>query len=143
MFEDLSRAQYIITEKKAKFLCTDNEKFYITKNKELRPGTGWIVSSITYITGRKPYVIGKPNKNLIIDFLENNLKVKKAKGVVIGDSLSSDILLGKKCGFLTFLVLGGVTSMDKVKSLKSNKPDFIVENFFEVIGEIRKRGEWR
>ena len=92
----------------------------------LTPGSGSILKSIEEATGKKAKVIGKPNPyGLEIIMKERNFKKKDV--VIVGDRIDTDILMGKKAGVKTILVLTGITGKEEVKKLQKNfLPDRIV-----------------
>lgn len=72
-----------------------------------------------------PYL--KPEPHGIINILEN-LKVKKEKAVIIGDSVR-DIEAGKKAGIKCCAALYGYTSSSRLLELS---PDFFCNNILEI-----------
>jgi 4-nitrophenyl phosphatase len=99
------------------------------------PGCGAILSSIITATNKKPYIVGKPNPYII----KNILKKERGNGKVfiIGDRLDTDIMLGRKIGIGTILVLSGATKKQYLE--ESNvKPKYVLKDFSE-IGKINLR----
>ncbi len=71
---------------------------------------------------------GRPYPHMIKELMRRN-NINDPKSIVkIGDSLA-DILEGKNVGCMTVGVLSGAESEDK---LKSNNPDFIIDNIMEL-----------
>lgn len=115
----------------AKLICSDADLLYASDKQEL-PGAGWIVSSISSVCNKEPFVVGKPN-DYSLKILLNRMGIKPSETVFVGDSLKSDVLSGKKLGVTTCLQLGGVSTFEEIKSLPtSQRPDYIIKTFNEI-----------
>ena len=116
----------------ADFVCADADLLYASENKNL-PGLGWIVSSISSVCNKKPFIVGKPN-DFALKLLMQKMEVKPSETIFIGDSLESDIMAGKNAGVTTCLHLGGVSKMNDVTKLPpSLRPDYIISSFDEIL----------
>lgn len=79
----------------------------------LFPGTGSLLSVLTFSLGRKPdAVLGKPSQNML-DTILRRFSLNPDKTCMVGDRLDTDILFGKRGGVKTILVLSGVTGKDE------------------------------
>ncbi|MBT9175329.1 MAG: Acid sugar phosphatase [candidate division WS2 bacterium] len=118
----------------AKFIATNTDATFPTEDGIL-PGGGAIISAIEKATNIKPLVIGKPQ----VYTLEKILQITNTppqNAVVIGDRVETDILVGKKLGTKTVLVLTGVTKKEDVdKITKDSMPDYIIENLSTLSNE--------
>jgi len=92
------------------------------------PGAGAMVAAVERSTGKKPIVLGKPNRYGVELLLKEN-KLKKEEALIVGDRIETDILTGKNCGMRTVLVLTGVAKKEDLKKLSGkDKPDFVIES---------------
>lgn len=91
------------------------------------PDAGATLAALERLTGRAPEVIaGKPSP-LILQVTHERLGVPKARCLVVGDRLETDIRMGKESGALTAVVLTGVTRRDDIAATQY-KPDLVLEN---------------
>lgn len=118
----------------AEFIATNEDPSYPVED-GLLPGAGAVVAALAYSTGRKPVVIGKPEPYML-DLIVKEHGLDKGKALMVGDKLETDILMAKKEGMMSALVLTGVTSRAEAMEGKV-KPDFVVESIREVPGIIR------
>lgn len=116
-----------LIEKGAIFIATNTDCTFPGKD-GIHPGGGSIVTAVAAASGVKPFIIGKP-KTLMLDMLMNMEKTSPKDTIVIGDKHGTDIMLGKKAGTKTVMVLTGVTSEKEAKAYKgANKPDYILRS---------------
>lgn len=123
--------------KGAQLVGTNPDPTYPT-DKELLPGCGAIVAAIEACSGQKARIVGKPSL-LILDFLLRNKGFAKEETMIIGDRLDTDIVLGKKAGIFSTLVLTGISKSEEVNQAKL-QPDLIVNNLLE-LKEMCLRGD--
>lgn len=131
-YEKITIATNILLEDKP-WITTNTDKLYPAESM-ITPGTGFIVGSLQYITGKKPIIIGKPSEEIV------NQAIKKAGArrkncIIIGDIIESDVLAGKNAGIATALVLSGVTKKEDLNKTKI-KPDYVYDNIKEIADEV-------
>ena len=97
------------------------------------PDTGSMIAFIEASTGKRPFVIGKPNR-YIIDSASEKFNIPHEQIAMVGDRLYTDIAVGANAGITSILVLSGETSMDDLKG-SNVQPDYI----FEDLGELAKQ----
>ena len=73
------------------------------------PGTGAIAAALTYASGVRPEVVGKPAK-VFFEAALRRLGVTAERSVIVGDTLDSDIAGGAAVGMRTVLVGDAVPS---------------------------------
>lgn len=73
------------------------------------PDAGAMIAFIENSTNKKPYIVGKPNPQ-IIDSICNKYGYKKEEIAMVGDRLYTDIKTGINSGITSILVLSGETS---------------------------------
>jgi NagD protein len=103
------------------------------------PAAGVLLAAIEAATGRKPYIVGKPNSLMMI-YARKMLDVPAEDCVMIGDRMDTDIVGGLEAGMRTCLVLSGVSTRDSVARFPY-RPTFVYDSVADidpaVIGEGR------
>lgn len=117
----------------AKFIGTNPDVIDPVDN-GFEPACGSILGAIQIATGKKPYIIGKPN-SLMMTIALKQLGVLADETMMIGDRMDTDIVAGMEAGMKTCLVLSGVTQREMLQDFPY-KPDFIFNN----IGDIDLKG---
>lgn len=119
----------------ADFIATNTDATFPVED-GLLPGAGALVNFLSFATGKRPTIIGKPNAYLL-EIALSELGIEKKDAVIVGDRLETDIALGKNAGIKTVLVLSGVTKKeDLAKSKKKERPDYVIESVAD-LEEIR------
>lgn len=98
--------------------------------KGVRPGCGAIVSIIEKATGVEAFSIGKPNPVMMRE-ARKELGLESARTVMIGDTMSTDILGGVQMGYKTVLVLTGSTKKEELHNF-AFAPDYVVSSIAEI-----------
>ena len=70
------------------------------------PAAGVLLAAIEAATGRRPYIVGKPNSLMMI-YAREMLGVPAEDCVMIGDRMDTDVVGGLEAGMRTCLVLSG------------------------------------
>jgi HAD superfamily hydrolase (TIGR01450 family) len=98
------------------------------------PGAGAIVVAIEFTTRQKALVLGKPSKPLAHAALKR-LGAEPHEAIVVGDSLISDIPLGKGVGAGGLLVLtGGSTADQAARAEGLSRPDAVLASVADLPG---------
>ncbi len=135
IYADLVAAQRAIL-KGAEFVCTDRDRVFAAPGMD-KPGTGWIVAAIETVTGKSPFVVGKPN-DFSLRLLLHLMGMKPQEVAVIGDSLDTDIAAARKAGALACLVLGGIsTAEDVARRTHDSRPDLVFADLVEMVDQMR------
>lgn len=117
--------------KGAKLLATNPDKTCPTESGEI-PDAAAVIGAIDGITGIKPeLVFGKPS-NMIIETVLKVIGLPASSCMMVGDRLETDILMGKKVGAATALVLTGATTRQKLQE-SDIKPDYVLESIAGLI----------
>jgi len=91
------------------------------------PGTGAVARAIAWATGQEPEVLGKPSALAAAAACEL-LRAPPAAGIVVGDSVGTDVALGKRMGARTALVLTGVAARPHLARLAPEAhPDVVLD----------------
>ncbi|KAK6630255.1 hypothetical protein RUM43_014954 [Polyplax serrata] len=123
------------------FIATSTDETFPVGEKEqfVFPGSGAFVRCLEAVSGRKAFVVGKPNvylKNIIRELADFD----PSRTLMIGDRCNTDILFGNNCGFQTLLVLTGVTSVSDVEkyanSTDTEENKLVPQFFINKLGDL-------
>lgn len=103
----------------------------------LVPGSGAIVAAIRAATDVEPTIIGKPEPGMLIE-AARLMGTDPATTVMLGDRLDTDVLAGQRAGFLTLLVLTGVTQPADLER-SAIKPDVVVPDLGPLVTYYQTR----
>jgi len=125
-YPKLFKAASYLKDPNVLFVATNtDESFPVAGTGLIMPGTGSLVCAVKTCAGREPFVVGKPSSYICNVLTETN-KIEPSRTLMIGDRCNTDILLGKRCGFKTLLVLTGVNSLKDVEEWsKSDDPKLL------------------
>lgn len=110
-FDEMTKAVRLVLAG-ARFIATNPDVNGPTET-GIVPGCGAFAQTIAAATGVKPYFVGKPNPLMMREALDQ-LGVRAADAVMVGDRMDTDIVGGTEAGMDTFLVLTGVTRKEQV-----------------------------
>ncbi len=127
-FEMIRKAANLIRAG-AKFIGT-NPDMIDPVEKGVEPAAGVILKAIEAASGKKPYVVGKPN-SLMMMIARKKLGVHSEDTVMIGDRLDTDIVGGLEAGMKTCLVLSGVSTRESIRDFPY-RPDYIFESVADI-----------
>ena len=116
-------------ERGAKFIATNPDVTGPSADGML-PATGAVAAMITAATGRKPYIVGKPNPMIFRSAL-NKIEAHSETTAMIGDRMDTDIIAGMEAGLFTILVLTGITGRKDIERFPY-RPDMILESVDEL-----------
>jgi arabinose operon protein AraL len=92
----------------ARLIATNPDRTCPTDEGEI-PDCAGMIAAVEAVTGeRVEIVVGKPSP-IILDVALARLGVGAADSVIVGDRLETDIVMGKRHGLATVLVLSGIT----------------------------------
>lgn len=103
---------------------------YVGEGGQIFPGTGSLVKSVAYVTGRDPIVMGKPNNYIYSALLDSCPEFDPSLAVFIGDRLDSDIAFANLNGIFSVLVETGIHKREDVKDIV---PSCIISNLSELL----------
>ncbi len=119
----------------AKLIATNLDPNCPTKDGATRPGCGATVAYLETATGAKAFSIGKPSP-LMMRAARKELGLSTSQTVMIGDTMSTDILGGVQMGYRTVLVLSGGTKLNETSNY-AYTPDCVVKS----VAELCSRGD--
>jgi 4-nitrophenyl phosphatase len=109
----------------ARFIATNPDKTLPTE-RGLIPGARAIFTAIQVATDTVPVVVGKPEPAMLEMALQT-LGVGAEHTAIVGDSLETDIVGGRRLGLGTILVMSGVTSAEQLER-SSIQPDLVYKD---------------
>ena len=95
------------------------------------PATGAVAAMITSATGRRPYIVGKPNPMMFRSAM-NRIDAHSESTAMIGDRMDTDIVAGMEAGLRTVLVLTGVTTPESIAAYPY-RPDLVARGVDEIV----------
>ncbi|MFC4598332.1 HAD-IIA family hydrolase [Cohnella hongkongensis] len=114
----------------AKLIVTNEDKTFPGDGGECID-VGATIAAIVHTTGAQvSVVVGKPSAYMS-DAALRALQLPPERCLVIGDSLHSDVALGKRAGIRTALVLTGSTSRERAEAAEE-RPDLIWNSILDI-----------
>lgn len=95
------------------------------------PAAGSVAALISKATGKKPYVVGKPNPMMFRSAMRKIDAHSKSTGM-IGDRMDTDVVAGIEAGLHTILVLTGISDQTEVEKYPF-RPTEIVKSVADLI----------
>lgn len=134
------KAATYLNDANVHFIATNmDERFPDSSNDFVIPGTGSLVRCIETCAERKAIVMGKPD-NYMAKILMERSNIDPQRTLMIGDRCNSDILFGTRCGFITLLVLTGVTALLDVEKWKQSElqeeRDLVPNYYIDALGDL-------
>lgn len=112
------------------FIATNPDRTCPTESGEI-PDCAAMVGAIEGATGHElERVIGKPAQTAI-DAALSRLGVEPASSLMVGDRLSTDVVMGNRAGMTTVLVLSGVTDRETVAQ-STTQPDYVLDSVADI-----------
>jgi 4-nitrophenyl phosphatase len=97
----------------------------------LEPGCGCIAAALEVASGRRSLCIGKPSVRMLRK-AQARLGIEAGQALMVGDSLVSDMLLARRGGTRSALLLSGQTSQAMVDKLGSWRPGVVAEDLADL-----------
>jgi 4-nitrophenyl phosphatase len=126
-YDKLARAHANI-RRGAIFLASNLDHVYPTEDGDM-PGAGSLVESIAFASGKRPYVVGKPN-TLAFELIRKRFDLKNGEIMIVGDRLDTDLAFAKACGIKAVLVLTGNAKKEGLRNVQGVglAPDLVLES---------------
>jgi arabinose operon protein AraL len=118
-------------KKGAHFVATNPDRTCPVEGGEI-PDCAAVIGAVEGTTGKKvEAILGKPS-DIMIRVAVDDMGLRPKDCVLVGDRLETDMVMGKKAGMATALVLTGVTSRKTLK-MAEVQPDYVWESVAEII----------
>jgi arabinose operon protein AraL len=118
-------------KKGARFVATNPDRTCPVEGGEI-PDCAAMIGAIEGATGKKvETIVGKPSE-IMIQVAMESVGLRPQDCLFVGDRLETDMVMGKKAGMATALVLTGVTSREALQQ-SSVQPDFVWESVAAIL----------
>ena len=118
-------------KKGARFIATNPDRTCPVEGGEI-PDCAAVIGAVEGTTGKKvEAIVGKPS-DIMIRVAVDSMGLGPQDCVLVGDRLETDMVMGKKAGMATALVLTGVTNREILKKALI-QPDYVWESVAEII----------
>lgn len=132
MLESVDKAINMIM-KGAKLIATNLDPNCPVGNGNYRAGCGAFVAMLEFATGKQAFSVGKPSP-VMMRMARKVLNLATDETIMIGDTMSTDILGAGSMGFTTVLTLSGVTKMEDLDKF-GYTPDFIIKSVKDLLNK--------
>jgi arabinose operon protein AraL len=131
-YDDLNLA-FQAVQHGARIIATHADKTFPNENGNAIDVVG-MIGAIEATTGRKvELILGKPSC-FMAEAALRYLQVSPPKCLIIGDSIETDIRMGRMHGMKTALVLTGNTKKKHLDSLLEKElPDYIIDSIYDIV----------
>lgn len=117
----------------AKLIATNLDPNCPVGNGKYRAGCGAFVAMLEFATGKQAFSVGKPSP-IMMRMARKELGLATNETIMIGDTMSTDILGADAMGFTTVLTLSGVTKNEDLANF-GYAPDFVVDSVADLLQE--------
>jgi len=125
-YAKLDTALQAVRRSGARLIATNPDRTCPTEDGEI-PDCAGMIAAVEAVTGRSvEVVVGKPSP-IILEVALAALRVPAADAVMVGDRIETDIVMGKRLGLATVLVLSGVTRPGDPRIAEIG-PDLVVDS---------------
>ena len=115
----------------ARLIATNPDRTCPTEDGEI-PDCAGMTAAVEAVTGRTvEVVVGKPSP-IILQVALERLGIEARECVIVGDRLETDILMGKRLGLATVLVLTGITPAGDAR-IADAAPDLVVPSIRDLV----------
>ena len=140
-FPKLVKAATYLQDPNVHFIGTNCDVERPSPNTNKFPGTGCFIKIIEMASNRSAVMLGKP-ESFLSEYIIKKYGLNPQRTLMIGDNCNTDILLGKRCGFKTLLVLTGITTQNDVDAMSASttsSKDLIIPDYYaNELGDVLK-----
>jgi HAD superfamily hydrolase (TIGR01450 family) len=123
-YAKLNTALQAVRRRDARLIATNPDRTCPTEEGEI-PDCAGMMAAVEAVTGKSvEVVVGKPSP-IMLEVALQTLGVGAADCVIVGDRIETDILMGKRLGLATVLVLSGITRADDPR-IAELRPDLVL-----------------
>ncbi|XP_077999213.1 glycerol-3-phosphate phosphatase-like [Glandiceps talaboti] len=139
-YHKLVKAATYLSNPGCLFIATNEDTRFPFDTKVVLPATGLCVQAVKTASQRDPIVLGKPHRYLFASITNSVEGIDPSRTVMIGDTLATDILLGKNCGLKTLLVETGLSNREDARqnqqSTSKERQMMVPDYFIKSIGDL-------
>jgi len=119
----------------AHFVATNPDRTCPVEGGEI-PDCAAMIGAVEGATGKKvEAIVGKPS-DIMIEVAVGAMGLRPQDCLLVGDRLETDIVMGKKAGMATALVLTGVSTPEALRQ-SSIQPNYVWESVAEMLKQDR------
>jgi phosphoglycolate/pyridoxal phosphate phosphatase family enzyme len=132
-YAKLNTALQAVRRHRARLIATNPDRTCPVEGGEI-PDCAGMTAAVEAVTGQRvDAIVGKPSP-IILDAALATLGVAAEDCAIVGDRIETDIVMGKRQGLGTVLVLSGVTRADDPRIAEID-PDAVLPSIRELIGQ--------
>ena len=129
-YAKLNTALQAVRRADARLIATNPDRTCPTEDGEI-PDCAGMIAAVEAVTGRNvETIVGKPSP-IILEVALATLGVGATDAVMVGDRIETDIVMGKRLGLATVLVLSGLTAADDPRIAQVG-PDLVLPSIREL-----------
>jgi HAD superfamily hydrolase (TIGR01450 family) len=130
-YAKLNVALQAVRHSGARLIATNPDRTCPTEDGEI-PDCAGMIAAVEAVTGRPvDTIVGKPSP-IILEVALGALGVGASEAVMVGDRIDTDILMGKRLGLGTVLVLSGITMAGDPR-IAEMRPDLVLPSIKELL----------
>jgi len=130
-YAKLDTALQAVRRSNARLIATNPDRTCPTEDGEI-PDCAGMIAAVEAVTGREvEAIVGKPSP-IILEVALAALGVTAADAVMVGDRIETDIVMGKRLGLGTVLVLSGITAAADAR-IGEIGPDLVLPSIRELL----------
>jgi phosphoglycolate/pyridoxal phosphate phosphatase family enzyme len=130
-YAKLDTALQAVRRSDARLIATNPDRTCPTEDGEI-PDCAGMIAAVEAVTGRTvETIVGKPSP-IILEVALTTLGVTAENAVMVGDRIETDILMGKRLGLATVLVLSGITAAGDPR-IAELAPDLVLPSIRELL----------
>ncbi len=129
-YATLHRAQQALLAG-AEFIATNRDATYPVEGNVI-PGGGSIVAAVAAAAEREPITMGKPSE-WSGRLIARHAGVSPAETLMVGDRIETDIVMGRRAGLWTVMVLTGISTVEEALATPDEeKPHWVIPSIAEL-----------
>ena len=130
-YAKLNTALQAVRRRDARLIATNPDRTCPTAEGEI-PDCAGMMAAVEAVTGKTvEVVVGKPSP-IILEVALATLGVAAADCVIVGDRIETDIVMGKRLGLATVLVLSGITRPGDPR-IAELRPDLVLDSIAALV----------
>ena len=133
-FKKLRDVSYLLSTRELPYIATNPDYVCPTEFGSV-PDCGSVCDMIFNATGKRPFVIGKPQPFLPLYAMEK-FHVLPERTAVVGDRIYTDVASGIASGCLSILVMSGETT-EEILRRSEQKPDLVLTDCGEILPYLK------